>query len=112
MTATIEPDVDSSGAPQPTFDSFNPATGDVVGTHPIDGRAEVEAAVAAARDASGWWQGLGFDGRKEYLLQWRSVLTRRLNQLADQVHREGGKPHGDAVLEAGLAIDHIAWAAK
>ncbi|MBC9227344.1 aldehyde dehydrogenase family protein [Aeromicrobium sp. 636] len=112
MTATIEPDVASSDEPQPTFDSFNPATGDVVGTHPIDGREQVEAAVAAAREATGWWQGLGFEGRKEYLLQWRSVLTRRLHQVADQVHREGGKPHGDALLEAGLAIDHIAWAAK
>ncbi|MCD9154013.1 aldehyde dehydrogenase family protein [Aeromicrobium duanguangcaii] len=112
MTATIEPDVGSSDAPQPTFDSFNPATGDLVGTHPIDGREQVDAAVAAAREATEWWQGLGFEGRKEYLLQWRSVLTRRLHQLADQVHREGGKPHGDALLEAGLAIDHIAWAAK
>ncbi|WP_286927656.1 MULTISPECIES: aldehyde dehydrogenase family protein [Aeromicrobium] len=112
MTATIESGVDAAEGPTPTFDSFNPATGDVVGTHPIDGRAEVDAAVAAAREASAWWRDLGFDGRKEYLLQWRSVLTRRLNQLADQVHREGGKPHGDALLEAGLAIDHIAWAAK
>ncbi|MCL3837748.1 aldehyde dehydrogenase family protein [Aeromicrobium duanguangcaii] len=112
MTATIEPDVGSSDAPQTTFDSFNPATGDLVGTHPIDGREQVDAAVAAAREATEWWQGLGFEGRKEYLLQWRSVLTRRLHQLADQVHREGGKPHGDALLEAGLAIDHIAWAAK
>lgn len=112
MTATIEPDVQSAEGPQPTFDSLNPATGDVVGTHPIDGKEQVDAAVAAAREASRWWQGLGFDGRKEYLLQWRSVLTRRLQQLADQMHREGGKPHGDAMLEAGLAIDHISWAAK
>lgn len=112
MTATIEPDVAASEGPQPTFDSVNPATGDVVGTHPVDGKAQVDAAVAAAREASVWWRELGFDGRKEYLLQWRSVLTRRLPQLADQVHREGGKPHGDALLEAGLGIDHIAWAAK
>lgn len=103
MTATIAIE---------TFDSLNPATGDVVGTHPIHTREDVEAAVARARSASEWWQDLGFAGRKEYLLQWRSVLTRRLHQLSDQVHREGGKPHGDAALEAGLAIDHIAWAAK
>lgn len=112
MTATIESDAQTHDGPQATFDSINPATGDVVGTHPIDGKAEVDRAIAAAREASGWWRELGFEGRKEYLLQWRSVLTRRLNQLADQVHREGGKPHGDALLEAGLAIDHIAWVAK
>ncbi len=113
MTAIVEPETSTGPeAPEPTFDSLNPATGDVVGTHRIDDREQVEAAVARARAATAWWQGLGFDGRKEYLLQWRSVLTRRLAQVADQIHREGGKPHGDATLEAGLAIDHIAWAAK
>lgn len=112
MTATIDTAETGADTPQPTFDSLNPATGDVVGTHPIDDKAHVDAAVDAAREASAWWQELGFDGRKEYLLQWRSVLTRRLHQLADLMHREGGKPHGDALLEAGLAIDHIAWAAK
>ena len=45
-------------------------------------------------------------------LTWRSVITRRIAQLADLSHRETGKPHGDAQLEIVLAIDHIAWAAK
>lgn len=27
------------------------------------------------------------------------------------MHRENGKPHGDAILEISLAIDHLAWAA-
>ncbi len=40
------------------------------------------------------------------------MITRRIAQLADVVHRETGKPHSDATLEAGLALDHIAWAAK
>lgn len=92
------------------FESLNPATGDVVGVHPIDDAAAVDAAVARAREASGWWAGLGFDGRKEVLAQWRGVLTRRMAQLADVVHQETGKPHADAQLEIGLAIDHLAWA--
>jgi acyl-CoA reductase-like NAD-dependent aldehyde dehydrogenase len=69
----------------------------------------VDAAVARAREAAGWWAGLGFDGRKEVLGQWRGVLTRRMAQLADLVHQETGKPHADAQLEIGLAIDHLAW---
>ena len=40
------------------------------------------------------------------------MLTRRIQQLANVVHEETGKPHSDAVLEAGLAVDHLAWAAK
>lgn len=112
MTAAIHNAPEASSDDRATFDSLNPATGDVIGTHPIHTREDVDAAVARARDASAWWQAIGFDGRKEYLLKWRSALTRRINQVSDQVHREGGKPHADALLEAGLAIDHIAWAAK
>ena len=91
------------------LESLNPATGDVVGVHAVDDAAAVDAAVARAREAAGWWAGLGFDGRKQVLGQWRGVLTRRMAQLADVVHQETGKPHADAQLEIGLAIDHLAW---
>ncbi|GAB2867374.1 aldehyde dehydrogenase family protein [Nocardioides pacificus] len=91
------------------LESLNPATGDVVGIHAVDDEAAVHAAVARAREAARWWRGIGFDGRKEVLGQWRSVITRRMAQLADVVHQETGKPHGDAALEIGLAIDHLAW---
>ncbi|HXH78089.1 MAG TPA: aldehyde dehydrogenase family protein [Nocardioides sp.] len=92
-----------------TLESLSPATGDVVGVHRIDTAESVDAAVARAREASKWWAGLGFDARREVLGQWRSVLTRRMAQLADVVHQETGKPHGDAQLEIGLALDHLAW---
>ena len=106
MTTTLEPTATQ------TFNSLNPATGDVVGTHALTSKADVDAAVARAREAAGWWGALSFDERAEHLLTWRSVITRRLAQLADLSHRETGKPHGDAQLEIVLAIDHIAWAAK
>ena len=100
---------DETSARPDKLESLNPATGDVVGVHAINDAAAVEAAVARAREAAGWWAGLGFDGRKEVLGQWRGVLTRRMAQLADVVHQETGKPHADAALEIGLAIDHLAW---
>ncbi|HSE54141.1 MAG TPA: aldehyde dehydrogenase family protein, partial [Nocardioidaceae bacterium] len=93
------------------LESLNPATGDVVGIHAIDGPAEVDAAVARAREASAWWGALGFDGRKRVLDQWKGVLARRMGQLADVAHQETGKPHADAQLEVGLAIDHLSWSA-
>ena len=95
-----------------TFDSLNPANGDVVGTYPIHSPEEVDAAVARARGEVAWWQGLGFEGRALLLQQWKGVITRRIAQLADISHRETGKPHSDAQLEIVLAIDHLDWAAK
>ncbi|MGH3878816.1 MAG: aldehyde dehydrogenase family protein [Actinophytocola sp.] len=95
-----------------TFDSLDPATDEVVGTFPVHAAADVEAAVERARAASSWWAGLGFAGREERLRRWKNVLTTRSAQLAELVHAETGKPHGDAMLEIVLAIDHTAWAAK
>lgn len=108
MTATIEASVQTI----PTFESLNPANGDVVGVHPCTSAAEVEAAVERAHGAAEWWSALSFDERAEYLNKWKGVITRRMAELADISHQETGKPHGDAQLEIVIAIDHIAWAAK
>jgi acyl-CoA reductase-like NAD-dependent aldehyde dehydrogenase len=93
-----------------TFDSINPRTGDVVAAHPIHSPAEVEAAVARAREEGAWWSALTYDERAEHLRQWRGTLARRMAQLAEVMHQETGKPHADAMLEIALAIDHLAWA--
>jgi acyl-CoA reductase-like NAD-dependent aldehyde dehydrogenase len=110
MTAIL--DAITGNRSMPTFDSLNPATGDVVGRYPVHSAEDVDAAVARAREAAGWWQELGFEGRADLLLQWKGVVTRRMAQLAEVVHRETGKPYGDAQLEIALAIDHLDWAAK
>jgi len=92
--------------------SLDPATGDVVGTHPVHTAEDVEAAVARAHESAHWWAAQGFEGRREVLDQWRAVIARRAAQLVDVVHRETGKPHGDAQLEVALAVDHLAWVAS
>jgi acyl-CoA reductase-like NAD-dependent aldehyde dehydrogenase len=110
-TATKSPTTPAPSRPG-TFESLDPATGDVVGTHPVHTADDVAAAVARAREAAGWWAGLEPGARRKVLEQWKGVVTRRAPQLADVMHRETGKPHSDAMLELVLAIDHIAWAAK
>src|SRR4051812_2524252 len=95
-----------------TFESLSPATGEVVGTFPVHGEAEVREAVQRARKASQWWQSLGPDGRKQRLMSFARVLTRRREELLDLVSRENGKPTVDAFIEHVLALEHLAWAAK
>ncbi|MBO0868651.1 MAG: aldehyde dehydrogenase family protein, partial [Micromonosporaceae bacterium] len=65
-----------------------------------------------AREAAAWWAGLGFAGRRLRLLRWRAALATRLTELAELMHREGGKPAADGLVEAAGAIDHIAWSAR
>ncbi|MPY99114.1 MAG: aldehyde dehydrogenase family protein [Actinophytocola sp.] len=99
-------------AERTTFDSIDPRTGDVVGTHPVHEQQQVTEAVERASAAAAWWSGLSFDERADALNAWKGVLARRMAQLAQVVHAETGKPHADAQLEIVLAIEHIAWAAK
>jgi aldehyde dehydrogenase (NAD+) len=93
-----------------TFESTDPASGAVVGVFPVHGADAVRETVERARPAAAAWRELGFDGRRTRLAAWRGYLARRMNELADLVHRENGKPHDDAILEITLAIDHLAWA--
>jgi acyl-CoA reductase-like NAD-dependent aldehyde dehydrogenase len=96
----------------PTFDSLNPATGEVLAGFPIDTADDVRAAVARARTAAPWWREIGFAGRRQRLHAWRRLLVAGLTDLADLVHRENGKPVDDAIGEIAVAVAHLAWAAR
>jgi aldehyde dehydrogenase (NAD+) len=111
MTVTEKAAEQVSDPGPATFDSLNPRTGDVVETYPIHGEADVREAVDRAREAAAWWGALTYDERRTRLTTWKAVITRRVAQLAEVIHQETGKPHGDALLESALAIDHLAWAA-
>lgn len=79
---------------------------------PVASPADVEAAVTRARAASGWWAGLDATGRRERLLRWRARLASRIEELAELVHVEGGKPVAEAVVEVVTAVEHVDWAAR
>jgi succinate-semialdehyde dehydrogenase / glutarate-semialdehyde dehydrogenase len=96
----------------PTFDSTSPASGELVGTFPVQGPEQVAEAVSRARRAAGWWAGLGFDGRRRRLLAYKALLARRSGELVDLIHRENGKPAADAFVEVLLAVEHLDWAAR
>jgi acyl-CoA reductase-like NAD-dependent aldehyde dehydrogenase len=106
MTATIDAETAES------FQSLNPATGEVVGEHPVHGEPAVNAAIGRARAASLWWSDLGWKERRIRLLNIKGALTRSLNRMASLIRQETGKPIEDAQLEVVLAITHLDWAAR
>jgi acyl-CoA reductase-like NAD-dependent aldehyde dehydrogenase len=95
-----------------TFDTVNPATGEVIATFGVHGQPEVDAAVERAREAAAWWSGLDWKQRRTRLLAWKSHLIRYIGRLAELVHTESGKPLDDAKLEIYLAVVHLDWAAR
>ena len=94
-----------------TFESLNPGTGEVVGTYPVASETDVRGAVARAREAAAWWSGLTFGQRAAVLTDWKALITQRIEELAEVMRAETGKPASDATLEIGLAVDHLGWAA-
>jgi acyl-CoA reductase-like NAD-dependent aldehyde dehydrogenase len=109
MTVTVQPDGKKAAE---TFSSLNPATGEVVGEHPVHDAAAVDEAVARARVAAQWWGDLDWKDRKTRLMNIKGALARNLGRLASMIHNETGKPLSDAQLEVVLAIFHLDWAAK
>ncbi|HYQ64308.1 aldehyde dehydrogenase family protein, partial [Actinophytocola sp.] len=77
---------------------------------PIDTAADVRAAVDRAKPAAIWWRELGFDGRKQRLRTWRSLIVQRIDEFAELIHRENGKPVFDAIAELSIAVEHLDWA--
>jgi acyl-CoA reductase-like NAD-dependent aldehyde dehydrogenase len=95
-----------------TFDSLDPATGEVVATFPRHTEEDVRSAVAMARAAAATWGALDFAQRRRHLLAWCGVMARRQAELVELMHRENGKPVDDAFLEVLLTLDHLYWAAR
>lgn len=95
-----------------TFNSFNPATGEVVGRYPIMTPKEVAAVVEQAREASDGWVKLGFSGRKRTLLAWSTYIVNNVEQITQLISLETGKPLSDSRLEVANTVNHIGWAAR
>src|SRR5450756_1492267 len=86
----VSPAVAGWGTVRDTFESVNPATGEVLASYGIDGEREVALAVRRARAAAAWWGGLSYADRRLRLLAWKSHLTRYLGRLTRLVHDETG----------------------
>ena len=98
---------------QSTIEVFNPATRAKVGEVPVQGRAEVAAAVQRARGAQHEWAARSFRERAKLLYRYRDVLVDNKERIADVLTSETGKPRGDAYgVELFYVCDAIGFWAK
>jgi acyl-CoA reductase-like NAD-dependent aldehyde dehydrogenase len=77
-----------------SFESFNPATGEVLGLVPHSSPDQVREAVAAARAAQPEWAARPDAERKALVLKLADVIQSNAEELAGWVTREQGKPLG------------------
>ena len=95
-----------------TFTSLNPSNGQIIGRYPVFTPKQVALAVGHARTASADWIALGFGGRKKVLLNWSNHIIENIEQIAQLISLETGKPLSDSRLEVANTVNHIGWAAR
>jgi succinate-semialdehyde dehydrogenase/glutarate-semialdehyde dehydrogenase len=89
----------------PTITTVDPASGTPIETYDSFTDKEVDAALAAAYDASTVWAATPLHDRLALLLRAGEGLTARREELAALITREMGKPLAEALAE----IDKCAW---
>jgi aldehyde dehydrogenase (NAD+) len=94
-----------------TFDHVNPATGKVQQTLPLAGAAEVDAAVAAAREAFPAWRRWEPTERRRVLFRLAELIRQHNKELATVVSLEIGLPIAQAPRLAGTAARWLEEAA-
>jgi acyl-CoA reductase-like NAD-dependent aldehyde dehydrogenase len=87
------------------FEKRSPATGDVIATVARSGGPDVEAAVAAARDAQPAWARRTVVDRGAILRRIAQLMERDASGIAEIVAAETGKSPADARGEVGAAVE-------
>lgn len=88
-----------------TFDSLNPATGEVIDSFPRSGAEDVDRAVATARAAWEDWRLVPAPERGNILFRFAELLRRDKPGLSDLMTREMGKVKTEAGGDVQEAID-------
>jgi succinate-semialdehyde dehydrogenase / glutarate-semialdehyde dehydrogenase len=91
------------------FDVLDPSDGSVITSLPSASIADGIAAVDAAQAAAGDWAARAPRERAELLRKGFDLMTARLDEIAEQIVREMGKPFVEARGEAAYAAEFLRW---
>jgi succinylglutamic semialdehyde dehydrogenase len=92
----------------PLFQSFNPATGELLWEGNAADREDVDRAIGAALQAFEEWANLPINERIDYLLSFRDELEEEKNTLALVIAQETGKPLWESKGEVDAMLAKIA----
>ena len=86
---------------------YNPATGEQSATLPLSTLEEVNAAIAAAKEAAPAWGATPPLKRIKPIFKFKELLERHANDIARAISNEHGKTHSDALGELQRGIDVV-----
>lgn len=88
----------------------NPATCEVIAECPDSNNADVDAAVAAAREAFKEWRQVPIMNRAQYMHHFKNIVEERFEEIAKIVVEENGKTIDEARGEVRRGIESIDFA--
>ena len=91
-------------------DVYDPATGQVTGQVDFAGPAEVDLAVAAAKDAFKTWRRVSLARRATTLFAFRELVRDHATELAKLITEEHGKVAADAAGEVARGLEVVEFA--
>ena len=91
-------------------DGFNPATGEVVSSIPLASNEDVALAVSAAKAAFPAWAETPPLKRARILFNFKALLDKHQDELAELITREHGKVFSDAKGEVTRGIEVVEFA--
>jgi malonate-semialdehyde dehydrogenase (acetylating)/methylmalonate-semialdehyde dehydrogenase len=100
----------SLGANERQGDIFNPATGEVQGKVTFASPADVDATVAAARQAFPAWSKTSIMNRVSILFKFRELLYQNKDALTELLVKEHGKVWDDAAGELARGFEVVEFA--
>lgn len=88
-------------------DVTDPATGEVRARVALAGAADVDTAVAAAREAAPDWGSTSLARRAQILFAYRELLNANRDAIATLITAEHGKVHSDALGEVARGMEIV-----
>lgn len=112
MEAATRQDAASEPAPTRPLDSFNPATGELVGSVPTLRPDQVQAVVDDVASVQPFWAQLPISERGRYMRRAAQVILDQLDDLAVLLTREQGKARAEGyTMELLPTVDALHWLA-
>jgi succinate-semialdehyde dehydrogenase/glutarate-semialdehyde dehydrogenase len=96
-----------------SLESFNPATGELIGSVDTVEPEDVQGIVDDAAEVQAFWGELALDDRARYLAKAADVLAADVEEIARLLSSEQGKPITEAyTMEVVPTIDTLRWLAE
>src|SRR3954462_3496384 len=99
--------------PKPALESFNPATGELVGTVETITPAKVQGIVDDVAEVQPFWAALSLEDRARYMRRAGDALLEDMDEIAELLTSEQGKPRVESyTMELLPTVDSLNWIAE